>query len=77
MNDTADLTATGDAADTAAAAAAAVPEESKAGAPKAKAKPEAREPDKTDPLFFSMLLRTQRLLEKDARAAKLSSLSIM
>ena len=74
MNDLADTTATGDAS----AAAAAVPEEPKVqAAPKAKAKPEAREPDKTDPLFFSMLLRTQRLLEKDARAAKLSSLSIM
>ena len=74
MNDLADTAATGDAA----ATPAAVPEEPRVqAAPKAKAKPEAREPDETDPLFFSILLRTQRLLEKDARAAKISSLSIM
>ncbi len=48
-------------------------------APRAQAatvKPETVKPE-TDPLFFSRLLRTQRLLEKDARAAKISSLNIM
>ena len=30
-----------------------------------------------DPMFFSMLLRTQRLLEKDLRAQKISSLRIV
>ncbi len=72
----ADLADTGDAADT--TAATAVPEESKAAAPKAKKQaPEASGEPKPDPLFFSMLLRTQRLLEKEARAAKISNLSIV
>ncbi len=68
-----------DTADTAAAAAAtAVPEESTAAAPKAKKQaPEARAEPKPDPLFFAGLLRTQRLLEKNARAAKISNLSII
>ncbi len=39
-------------------------------------KPETVKPE-ADPLFFSRLLRTQRLMEKDARAAKISSLSII
>ena len=45
---------------------------------KKQAKPEARgEPLEPDPMLFGMLLRTQRLLERDARSAKLSSLRIM
>ena len=34
-------------------------------------------PPKPDPLFFPMLLRTQRLMERDARSARLSSLRIV
>jgi hypothetical protein len=61
--------------DTAAAAAdtavAKAPQEPDVGtAPKASQK----EPD---PLFFPMLLRTQRLMERDARSARLSSLRIV
>ncbi len=79
MNE-AGLADTVDIADT--TAQAAVPEEPEAAAPtkkaKRQAKPEARaEPPKPDPLFFAMLLRTRRLLEKDARAAKISSLRIV
>ena len=57
----------------------AVSEEPEAASPKAKkTKPEARgEPLEPDPLLFSMLLRTQRLLERDAHAAKLSNLRIV
>ena len=71
-------------ADTAVVTAqATVPEEPQvqAAAPtkkaKKQAKPEAREPLEPDPMFFPMLLRTQRLLERDARSAKISSLRIM
>ncbi len=62
-----------DTADAAAAAAAdtKVPEEPNGGAV-AKAPP--KEPD---PMFFPMLLRTQRLMERDARSARLSSLRIV
>ena len=71
---------TATAAAAAAASATAADTTAAAEAPKAaqtaKVKPPAREPE-TDPLFFSRLLRTQRLLEKDARAAKISSLSIV
>ena len=65
-------------------AQATVPEEPQvqAAAPAAKAKkakPEAPrgEPLEPDPMFFGMLLRTQRLLERDARSAKISSLRIV
>ncbi len=65
--------ATDTAADTAAAdtAVAKVSQEPHGGAA-AKAPP--KEPD---PLFFPMLLRTQRLMERDARSARLSSLRIV
>ncbi len=58
--------------DTAAAAAdTKVPQEPNGGAaPKAP-------PKEPDPLFFPMLLRTQRLMERDARSARLSSLRIV
>ena len=49
-------------------------------APRAQAatvKPETVKPEAADPLFFSRLLRMQRLMEKEARAAKISSLSIV
>jgi hypothetical protein len=59
------------AADTADTAVAKVPQEPHGGAA-AKAPP--KEPD---PLFFPMLLRTQRLMERDARSARLSSLRIV
>ena len=59
------------AADTAAAAPTATPGAQAATVKLATVKPE------TDPLYFSRLLRTQHLLEKDARAAKISSLSIV
>jgi hypothetical protein len=67
--------ATDTAADTTAAAAAAdvakVPQEPHSGA--AATAP----PKEPDPLFFPMLLRTQRRMERDARSAKLSSLRIV
>ncbi len=64
--------AAGLATDTAAAAdTAKVPQEPNGGAaPKAP-------PKEPDPLFFPMLLRTQRLMERDARSARLSSLRIV
>ena len=70
------------AASTASATASAVADTTAAAppaAPRAQAatvKPETVKPE-TDPLFFSRLLRTQHLLEKGARAAKISSLSIV
>ncbi len=39
-------------------------------------KPEVKSQE-VDPLFWSKLLSTHRLLEKEARAAKISSLSIV
>jgi hypothetical protein len=64
--------ATDTAADTAAAAdVAKVPQEPHSGA--AATAP----PKEPDPLFFPMLLRTQRRMERDARSAKLSSLRIV
>ena len=55
----------------AAAADTKVPQEPNGGAaPKAA-------PKEPDPLFFPMLLRTQRLMERDARSARLSSLRIV
>ncbi len=58
--------------DTAAAAAdTKVPQEPNGGAaPKAA-------PKEPDPMFSPMLLRTQRLMERDARSARLSSLRIV
>ncbi len=84
MND--DAGATTAAASAASAASAAAPDSAGAAAPAAAARPQAtgkpetvKPPEKpeADPLFFSRLLRTQRLMEKDARAAKISSLSII
>ena len=83
MNDdaTGATTATASAAASASAAAPDITDAATA-APPAVARPQAatvKPPEKpeADPLFFSRLLRTQRLMEKDARAAKISSLSIM
>ncbi len=57
--------------DTAAAADTKVPQDPNSGAaPKAA-------PKEPDPLFFPMLLRKQRLMERDARSARLSSLRIL
>ena len=60
-------------ADTAATAADTKgPQEPEVAAPtQAAPKPEP------DPLFFPMLLRTQRLIERDARSVRLSSLRIV
>ena len=71
-----DDTATDAAASAASTTASAADTAADTTAPPAAAtvKPEKVE---TDPLFFSRLLRAQRLLEKDARAAKISSLSIV
>ena len=84
MND--DAGATTATASAASAASAAAPDITDAAAPPAAARPQAtvrpetvKPPEKpeADPLFFSRLLRTQRLMEKDARAVKISSLSIV
>ena len=84
MND--DAGATTATASAASAASAAAPDITDAAASPAAARPQAtvkpetvKPPEKpeADPLFFSRLLRTQRLMEKDARAAKISSLSIV
>ena len=86
MNDDA-TGATTTTASAASAASAAAPDITDAAASPAAARPQAatvkpetvKPPEKpeADPLFFSRLLRTQRLMEKDARAAKISSLSIV
>ena len=52
---------------------------------RAKAVPAEKEPEtpraererEPDPMLFAMLLKTQRAMEKEARAAKLSSLRIV
>ena len=85
MNDDA-TGATTTTASAASAASAAAPDITDAAAPPAPPRPQAtvkpetvKPPEKpeADPLFFSRLLRTQRLMEKEARAAKISSLSII
>ena len=49
----------------------------KAQEPKAQAPdPQESKPREADPLFFPMLLITQRQMEKEARHAKISSLRI-
>ena len=71
VTDTADTAATA-AADTAATADTKAPQEPEVAAPtQAAPKPEP------DPLTFPMLLRTQRLMEQDARSVMLSSLRIV
>ena len=82
MNDDAATDPTAAAASATASAASAAADTTAAptaapGAQAATVKPPATVKPETDPLFFSRLLRTQRLLEKDARAAKISSLSII
>ena len=87
MNDdaTGATTATASAAASASAAAPDITDAATA-APPTGSRPQAtvkletvKPPEKpeADPLLFSRLLRTQRLMEKDARAAKISSLSIV
>ena len=71
MDEAAGLVTDTAAADTADTAVATAPQEPDVGAaPKAS-------PKEPDPLVFPMLLRTQRLMERDARSARLSSLRIV
>ena len=81
MNDDTATDAAASAASAASTTASAAATAADTAAPPAAARPQAAtvKPEKveTDPLFFSRLLRTQRLLEKDARAAKISSLNII
>ena len=81
MNDDTATDAATATASAAASTASAAADTAAAAAPSAAARPQAAtvkpEKVKTDPLFFSRLLSTQRLLEKDARAAKISPLSIL
>ena len=55
-----------------------LPKKKKLGPPKESPPPKAERSDaRADSLFFPMLLATKRTLEKEARAARISSLTIV